>query len=89
MFATVNVFGADTTQDRLTVNLLASDDVLDAAGLAATGILLTANGGDGDDTLTGGDGDDVLLGGNHDDVLIGGPGLDVLDGGLGDNIVIQ
>lgn len=89
MFATVNVFGADSTQDRLTVNLLSNDDVLDAAGLSATGILLTANGGDGDDALTGGDGDDVLLGGNHDDILIGGPGLDVLDGGLGDNILIQ
>jgi hypothetical protein len=56
MFATVNVYGADSTQDLLTVNLLSGDDVLDAAGLSATGILLTANGGDGDDALTGGDG---------------------------------
>jgi Ca2+-binding RTX toxin-like protein len=52
-------------------------------------MLLTANGGDGDDVLIGSAGDDTLTGGAGDDVLIGGPGFDILDGGTGDNILIQ
>ncbi|HET9217612.1 MAG TPA: calcium-binding protein [Terriglobia bacterium] len=87
--AAVNITGAETANDRLTVNALAGDDVVEASGLAATGIQLTADGGDGNDVLVGGDGSDVLLGGAGDDVLIGGLGLDVLDGGDGDDIEIQ
>jgi Ca2+-binding RTX toxin-like protein len=87
--AQINIAGAESTNDRLTVNALAGDDVVAASGLAATAIQLTADGGDGDDVLIGGDGNDVLLGGDGDDVLIGGPGLDILDGGPGNNIVIQ
>lgn len=75
--------------DRLTVNMLAGDDVVDASPLAADGILLTEDGGDGDDVLLGGSGNDTLLGGNGDDVLLGGPGLDTLDGGPGSNVVID
>lgn len=75
--------------DRLTVNALAGDDVVDASPLAANGILLTEDGGDGDDVLLGGSGNDTLLGGNGDDVLLGGPGLDTLDGGPGSNVVID
>ena len=52
-------------------------------------MLLTANGGDGNDVLIGDLGDDTLLGGAGDDVLIGGPGQDVLDGGTGNNILFQ
>src|SRR5262249_58238448 len=66
---------------------LGGNDVITASGL--TGMLLTANGGDGDDILIGGDGNDTLNGGNGDDVLIGGPGQDALDGGPGDNVLIQ
>ncbi|HKQ00095.1 MAG TPA: hemolysin-type calcium-binding region, partial [Actinomycetes bacterium] len=62
---------------------------VEASGLAAGSIQLTASGGDGDDVLVGGDGDDVLSGGPGDDVLIGGPGTDVIDGGDGDDIEIQ
>ena len=87
--ALVNITVAEPANDRLTIFALAGDDVVDASGLAATGIGLTLDGGDDDDALTGGDGDDTLLGGNGDDVLIGGPGTDVLDGGLGENILIQ
>ena len=87
--ALVSVSGAVAGNDRLTVNALAGDDVLDATGLAATSALLTLDGGDGDDVLLGGAGDDVLLGGAGDDVLIGGPGNDTTDGGTGDNVVIQ
>ena len=75
--------------DRVTVNALAGDDVVDASGLAASAALLTADGGDDDDVLLGGAGNDTLLGGDGDDVILGGPGADVIDGGAGDNVVID
>jgi Ca2+-binding RTX toxin-like protein len=87
--AAVNITGAEANLDRLTVNALAGDDVVDASGLSADAILFTASGGDGNDNLIGGAGNDTLLGGDGDDVLIGGPGQDVLDGGSGDNTLIQ
>lgn len=87
--ARVNITGAESANDRLTVNALAGDDVVDASALAATGIKLTADGGDDDDVLIGGDGDDTLLGGLGNDVLIGGLGIDILDGGPGDDVEIQ
>jgi Ca2+-binding RTX toxin-like protein len=73
--------------DRIVVNGLGGDDAVDASGL--TGMLFTANGGDGDDVLIGSAGNDTLTGGAGDDVLIGGAGQDILDGGPGDNVVIQ
>ena len=87
--ANVNIAGSEAANDRLTINALAGDDVVEASGLLAGAIQLTADGGDGDDVLIGSDGDDVLLGGPDDDVLIGGPGIDVIDGGGGDDIEIQ
>jgi Ca2+-binding RTX toxin-like protein len=87
--ARVTIAGAESANDRLTVNMLAGDDVVDASGLAAAAIQLTADGGGDDDVLIGGDGNDVLRGGPGDDVLIGGPGTDVIDGGDGDDIEIQ
>jgi Ca2+-binding RTX toxin-like protein len=87
--ARVDIAGAEAAADRVRVNSLAGDDVVEASGLAAGAIQLTADGGEGDDVLIGGDGDDTLLGGEGDDVLIGGPGLDVLDGGGGDDVEIQ
>ena len=87
--AQVNITGAESANDRLTINALAGNDVIEASGLAATAIQLTADGGDDDDVLVGGDGNDTLLGGNGDDVLIGGLGTDVFDGGPGDDIEIQ
>lgn len=75
--------------DRLTVNALAGDDVIDASSVAANAILLTLTGGAGDDILIGGAGNDTLLGNEGDDVLLGGTGQDVLDAGAGDNVVIQ
>ena len=73
--------------DRIVINGLGGDDVIEASGL--TGMQLTANGGNGDDVLIGSAGDDILNGDAGDDVLIGGPGQDILDGGTGNNIVIQ
>jgi len=89
LFSQVNITGAEAANDRLTANLLAGSDVLEASGLAAGSIQLTGNGGDGDDVLVGGGGNDTLLGGAGDDVLVGGPGLDILDGGDGDDVEIQ
>ncbi len=87
--AQVNISGAEAANDRLTVNALGGDDVVEASGLSVGAIQLAADGGDGDDVLIGGAGNDTLSGGTGDDVLIGGPGQDVLDGGTGDNILIQ
>ncbi len=87
--AIIQITGSEAANDRLTVNLLAGADLMDASGLGAGVIQLTADGGDGDDVLIGSDGPDVLLGGAGDDVLLGGLGLDVLDGGTGSNVVIQ
>ena len=87
--AQVNITGAEAANDRVTVNTLGGDDVVEGSGLLVGAMQLNANGGADNDVLMGGDGNDVLLGGDGDDVLIGGPGIDVLDGGNGDDIEIQ
>jgi Ca2+-binding RTX toxin-like protein len=87
--AAVTVSGAGPGTDRVTVDALGGNDVIEATEVAAGSALLTLNGGDGDDVLVGGAGNDVLTGGAGDDVLIGGPGNDTIDGGLDDNVVIQ
>jgi Ca2+-binding RTX toxin-like protein len=87
--AIVNITGAEAANDRLIVNAAAGDDVVEASGLTAEAIQLTADGGEGDDVLIGGAGNDTLLGGTGDDVLIGNSGNDILDGGPGNNVVIQ
>ena len=87
--ARVTLSGAIAGSDRVTVNALAGDDVVDATGLASNSALLTVDGGDGDDVLLGGAGNDTLLGGAGDDVLLGGPGNDTIDGAPGSDVVIQ
>jgi Ca2+-binding RTX toxin-like protein len=87
--ARVNIAGSEAANDRLTISALAGDDVVEASGLAAGAIQLTADGGAGNDVLVGSDGGDVLNGGPGDDVLVGGLGLDVIDGGDGDDVEIQ
>ncbi|WP_372619527.1 beta strand repeat-containing protein [Falsiroseomonas sp.] len=83
----MEILGFEAT-DRLVINLLDGEDVLEASDLGAV-IELIGNGGDGDDVLIGSDGADTLRGGEDDDLLVGGPGIDVLDGGPGDNLVFQ
>jgi Ca2+-binding RTX toxin-like protein len=75
----------DVGVDRLVVNGLAGDDEV-FANLLPESMLLTLNGGDGNDGLVGGAGADVLDGGAGVDVLIGGPGVDTL---LNGEIVFQ
>jgi Ca2+-binding RTX toxin-like protein len=87
--ARVPIAGGIAGSDRVTVDALAGDDVVDASGLAASAMLLTADGGVGDDVLIGGNGNDTLHGDEGDDVLIGGPGSDTLDGGAGDDVVLD
>jgi Ca2+-binding RTX toxin-like protein len=83
---TVNITNAGVG-DKLVINGLDGDDVIEASGLS--GIQLVANGGNGDDVLIGGPGDDTLNGEAGDDVLIGGGGQDILNGGTGNNILLQ
>jgi hypothetical protein len=45
--ATVSLTGSEAAHDRLTLNLLAEDDVLDASDLSADLLALTGDGGGG------------------------------------------
>jgi len=84
---TVTIKNFEAT-DKLVIQGLGGDDVINVAG-GNPGMLLTLDGGEGNDVLIGGPGNDTLLGGPGDDVLIGGGGQDVLDGGPGDNVVLN
>jgi Ca2+-binding RTX toxin-like protein len=86
--AQVNITGAEAANDRLTINALAGDDVVDASGLPA-GDPAHADGGDDNDVLIGGDGNDVLLGGAGDDVLSAGPASTSSTAARATNIEIQ
>ena len=77
------------TGDKIQINGLAGDDVIDASALGALAAELRFDGGQGNDILIGGAGADTLLGNDGDDVLIGNAGQDVLDGGTGSNLVFQ
>jgi Ca2+-binding RTX toxin-like protein len=72
--------------DKLVINGLDGDDVIQASGFS--GMQLTEDGGAGADVLVGSPGNDTLLGGLGDDILLGNGGIDVLDGGPGANVVI-
>jgi Ca2+-binding RTX toxin-like protein len=87
--AAVDIIGTESASDRLVINGRAGDDAVEASGLVMGAIPLTADGGDGDDSLIGGENSDTLLGGDGDDLLIGNDGDDVLDGGAGENTVVQ
>src|SRR6185436_10407886 len=72
-------------QDRLVINALGGDDVIDASGLAANQVQLTINGGLGQDEMigsagadqfNGGDGNDLALMGGGDDSFVWNPGDD-------------
>jgi Ca2+-binding RTX toxin-like protein len=83
--ATVNVLFPEVANDRLTLNGLAGDDVINATGLEAEGIQLTMNGGLGEDILLGSQGDDLINGGDGDDTALMGAGDDVFVWNPGDD----
>jgi Ca2+-binding RTX toxin-like protein len=83
--AAVNIFFQEQANDRLILNGLGGDDVIDATSLEADGIQLTMNGGlgadvffgsEGDDLINGGDGNDLALMGAGDDTFVWNPGDD-------------
>src|SRR5262249_31185910 len=55
----VNIFNQEQANDRLTLNALGGDDVIDATSLEADGIHLTMNGGLGADLFLGSEGADL------------------------------
>jgi Ca2+-binding RTX toxin-like protein len=64
--------------DRLTVAGSGGNDTLNAATLPAGALLLTLDGGTGDDTLSSGLGDDLLIGGIGNDTYVVNGALDVM-----------
>jgi Ca2+-binding RTX toxin-like protein len=97
--ATVNMFSQEAANDRLIVNGLGGNDVIDATGLKADGIQLTMNGGlsadvflgsQGNDLINGGDGDDTALMGAGDDTFVWNPGddNDTVDGQAGSDTLL-
>ena len=83
----VTISGFDT-HDRLVINGLGGDDVINASGLTGP-IQLIADGGDGNDILIGSRGTDTLNGSAGDDILIGNGGQDALNGGPGNNLTFN
>jgi len=82
--AGVNVFFADG-DDRLTLNGLGGDDVINASSLEADGIKLSVNGGLGEDIMIGGEGDDIFNGGDGNDTALMGAGDDTFVWNPGDD----
>ena len=96
--AQVTIDHADAT-DRLVVNGLDGDDLIDASGLKAGRIGLQIFGGLGEDTIigsagndtvNGGDGDDIALLGGGDDLFVWNPGddNDVVEGQSGTDTML-
>ncbi|WP_447763318.1 calcium-binding protein [Sphingopyxis panaciterrae] len=83
---------AGTTIARGTIfHLTNNATIFDLAGIIPLGandeILVTVNGGDGNDQITGSTSNDQLSGGAGDDILYGTGGNDTLEGGAGDDIL--
>ena len=83
--AGVNIFFPEQANDRLTLNGLGGDDVINASSLEADGIQLTMNGGLGNDLLIGSEGDDLINGGDGNDTALMGAGDDTFVWNPGDD----
>ncbi len=84
--ATVNMFHTDADgTDRLTLNGLGGDDVINASSLEAGAVQLTMNGGLGNDILIGSEGDDLINGGDGNDTALMGAGDDTFVWNPGDD----
>jgi len=82
--ADVHVRGAEAGVDRLQIDVGAQDDTIDASQMAS-GLVLTIDGGAGNDTIVGSRGADMLMGGDGNDVVTGGAGNDTAFLGAGDD----
>jgi Ca2+-binding RTX toxin-like protein len=74
--------------DRLTVSGNDGDDLISASTVPLGAMILTLDGGAGNDTLVGSGGNDTLLGGTGNDLLDGGAGNNTLDGGIGNDTYV-
>lgn len=83
--AAVNIFFQEVANDRLTLNGLGDNDVINASSLEADGIQLVMNGGLGNDVLIGSEGDDLINGGDGDDTALMGAGDDTFVWNPGDD----
>ncbi len=83
--AFVRIAHAEPALDLLDVRTLGGDDEVDASALAASGIKLALDGGEGDDDLRGGAGNDALAGSFGDDDVDGNQGADSASLGLDDD----
>ena len=83
--AGVNIFFPEAANDRLVLNGLGGDDVINATGLEADGIKLTINGGLGNDIMLGSEGDDLINGGDGNDTALMGAGDDTFVWNPGDD----
>ena len=81
----VSISGAEGANDRLTINGLGGDDVIDASALAAGLISLAVNGGLGNDVVMGSAGADLVSGGDGNDTALLGAGNDVFTWNPGDD----
>lgn len=81
----ISIFFAEPTNDRLTLNAQAGDDVIDGTSLEAEGIALTINAGLGNDLMLGSEGNDFMNGGDGDDVALMGAGDDTFVWNPGDD----
>jgi Ca2+-binding RTX toxin-like protein len=75
--ALVTIQHQEPANDAFAVNGLGGNDRISALALAAQAIVLSLDGGDGDDTIAGGAGAETLRGGDGDDSIDGNAGADV------------
>ena len=83
--ASVNIFFPEAANDRLVLNALGGDDVINASSLEADGIQLTVNAGAGEDVIVGSEGADLINGGDGNDLALMGAGDDVFVWNPGDD----
>ena len=81
----VSIANAEVANDRLTVNSLGGEDVVNAGGLAAGVIRTTFNGGLDEDIFIGGAGGDLVNGGDGNDTALLGAGDDTFVWNPGDD----
>jgi Ca2+-binding RTX toxin-like protein len=84
----VNISNADPGLDALTIRALGGNDTVNASGVTQPAMLLTIDGGAGNDVLIGSAGADLLIGGDGNDRIVGGGGNDVALMGAGDDTFV-